>query len=109
MDHIGIDVHKKDSQICILGAEGARASSVSARPPIGSPTSSATAPGPASSSTPRPRASGWRDVWKGWAMKSSSPTRTSRPCMPPGVARSRRIDSSHAPASLARQRARIKR
>ena len=22
MDHIGIDVHKKDSQICILGAEG---------------------------------------------------------------------------------------
>ena len=22
MDHIGIDVHKKESQICILGAEG---------------------------------------------------------------------------------------
>jgi hypothetical protein len=24
MDHIGIDVHRKDSQICILGAEGER-------------------------------------------------------------------------------------
>jgi hypothetical protein len=22
MDHIGIDLHKKESQICILGAEG---------------------------------------------------------------------------------------
>ena len=49
------------------------------RPPSGSPPSSATARGPASSSRPRPRASGWRAVWKGSATRSSSPTRTSRP------------------------------
>ena len=41
MDHIGIDVHQKDSQICILGAEGALSEPRVRTTPIGSPTSSA--------------------------------------------------------------------
>jgi hypothetical protein len=37
MDHIGIDVHRKESQICILGAEGEIIERPSAPRPSGSP------------------------------------------------------------------------
>jgi hypothetical protein len=58
MDHIGIDLHKKDSQICILGAEGELIEQRVAPHPRRSPMSSATAPGPASFSRRQRRASG---------------------------------------------------
>ena len=83
MDHIGIDVHKKESQLCILSEDGELSEPRDPHHrPNGSPTSSATGRGPASSSRPRPRASGWRGVWNGSATRSSSPTRTSPRCTP---------------------------
>ena len=48
MDHIGIDVHKKESQIYIL-AEGVRSSSGASEPrPSASPPCSAPGPAPGS-------------------------------------------------------------
>jgi hypothetical protein len=91
MDHIGIDVHTNDSQICILGAEGELSEQRVRTTPDRFADVLGDRPRAASSSRPQPRASGWRGVWKGWAMKSSSQTRTSRPCTPPAVARSKRI------------------
>jgi hypothetical protein len=69
MDHIGIDVHKKESHFCILSEDGERREPRVRPPPRGSPTSLATARGPASSWRPRPRASGWRAVWNGSATR----------------------------------------
>ena len=71
MDHIGIDVHKKESQICILSEEGELIEQPRSAPsPSGSPTSWATGRGPGSSSRPRPRANGWPGVWRAWATRS---------------------------------------
>jgi hypothetical protein len=69
MDHIGIDVHKKESQLCIRSEGGELISRAFAPHVSGSPTSSGTAPGRASSSRPRRRASGWPGVWKGSATR----------------------------------------
>jgi hypothetical protein len=59
MDHIGIDVHKQERQICILGAEGERFE----WPVRTTPERFADI------SRPRPRASGWRGAWKDWATR----------------------------------------
>jgi transposase len=91
MDHTGIDLHKKESQICILGAEGelieqrVRTTPASFADVLGN----------------RPRArilleASTESEWvarclEGWGTRSSSLTPTSRPCTPPAVARSRRI------------------
>ena len=70
MDHIGIDVHKGASQICILTETGEyeelphphRARRRSRR-------FSASGPKPALCSRPRPRANGWRDALRRRATK----------------------------------------
>jgi hypothetical protein len=69
MDHIGIDVHKTESQLCILGEDGQLSERRSVPPPNGLPLSWGTGRGPVSSSRPRRRASGWPGVWKGWATR----------------------------------------
>ena len=74
MDHIGIDVHKRESQICIL-AEGGELIERRIRT---EPQRFAEALGGrrrASSSSPRPRASGLPGVSKPWAITWSWPTR----------------------------------
>ena len=69
MDHIGIDLHKQESQICIQGAEG-KLIEQRVRPLLRrSPTSWATAHGPASSSRHQRRASGSRGAWNGSATR----------------------------------------
>jgi hypothetical protein len=81
MDHIGIDVHKKESQICIL-AEGGElierriptqrqrfGEGLGGRPPARILLESSTE-------------SEWvAGAWRPWATRSSWPTRTSPPCV----------------------------
>jgi hypothetical protein len=62
MDHIGIEVHKKDSQICILTEQGDCSSAGSGRSQAGSARSWAPGRGRGSSSSPREKASGLRAV-----------------------------------------------
>jgi hypothetical protein len=49
MDHLGIDVHKMESQLCIVGEEGQLSEPRIRTTPCGSPPSWATARAPASS------------------------------------------------------------
>ena len=60
MDHIGIDVHKKNSQICIVTEHGELIERRIRTSPRGSPKSLAPGRRRASSSSPRPKASGSR-------------------------------------------------
>ena len=84
MDHIGIDVHKKESQLCILGA-GRRAERA-ARPHH--PRTVRRRPGRPAAGPHPPRGLDRERVGgalsgRARATRSSSPTRTSRPCTPP--------------------------
>ena len=86
MDHIGIDVHKTDSQICILaeGGELIERGILTQRRRFGEALGGRPR---ASSSSPRLRASGWPGVGRRWATRSSWPIRTSPPCTPPAPGR----------------------
>ncbi len=69
MDHIGIDVHKKESQICILAARGELIERRIRTEPRASLPCWGSGRGPALCSRPRRTASGWRGVWKAWATR----------------------------------------
>ena len=99
MHHIGIDVQKKESLLCILGEEGQLSEPRIRITPERFAAVLGTGRAPASSSRPRRGASGWRAIWNSWATRSSWPTRTSRPCTPPAPGRSTdRRDARGLPA-----------
>jgi hypothetical protein len=60
MDHIGIDVHKKESQICILAEGGELIEERIRTAPERFATVLGQRPGRACCSRPRPTANGWR-------------------------------------------------
>jgi hypothetical protein len=66
MDHIGIDVHKKESQLCIRSEGGELVEQRIRTSPERFADVLGDRPGRASSSRRRRRASGWPDVWRGW-------------------------------------------
>jgi hypothetical protein len=80
MNYIGIDVHRKESQICIVGAGGELVEQrIRTSPERFAAATSATHRGRASSSGPRRRASAWPGAWKGSATRSSPPIRALGP------------------------------
>ena len=81
MDHIGIDLHNKDSQMCILAEGGGCLGAGSVPIHLALPRCWASERRRASSSRPRRRASGSPGAWRPWATTSLWPTRT----LPPGT------------------------
>ena len=69
MDHIGIDVHKKDSQICILTEAGELLERRVRTEPDRLAEVLGHDRGRGSSSSPRPKASGWRGASRHWATR----------------------------------------
>jgi hypothetical protein len=69
MDHIGIDVHKKESQLCILSEDGERLESRVRTTPARFADVLGSRPRARILLRPRPRASGWRAVWNGSATR----------------------------------------
>jgi hypothetical protein len=70
MDHIGIDVHKKDSQICILTEQGELLERrVRTEPGRFAEVLGAPGRGRGSSSSPRQKASGWRGASRRWVTR----------------------------------------
>ena len=87
MDHIGIDLHKRESQMCIV-AEGGELIErrIRTEPQRFAEALGGRAPAQILLESRR-RVNGSPGVWKRSATTWSSPTRTSRPCMPPALAR----------------------
>ncbi len=73
MDNIGLDLHQRESQLCILTDDGEvierRIRTTSAPPPSGSARCSGVGRPRASCSKPRPRASGWLASSRPWGTR----------------------------------------
>ena len=81
MDTIGLDLHKRESQLCILAEDGTVIERSASSPAVsGSPRCSAIGRERGFCSRRRRRASGSRSISRAWATRSSSPIRTMRRC-----------------------------
>jgi len=69
MDHIGIDVHKMHSQICILSEDGELIERRIRTEPVRFAEELGPGRQPASRSSRRRKASGSLGAWKRWATK----------------------------------------
>jgi hypothetical protein len=97
MDHIGIDVHKRESQIYILAQGGEVVEQRIRTEPERFAAVLGARPRARILTRLRPIANGSPAVSRPSATRSSSPTRPSPPCMPPAPARSRPTGAMTAP------------